>query len=103
MNPTSIRGVVGLILGLTQWVSDPALLWLWCRLVATGLIQSPVWELPYVMSAALKRKEKKKKTRPYGPPAQRGGQKQSQDRGKPERFEGSFIWKESSQQHRTAL
>ena len=41
---------VGCRLGL-----DPVLLWLWCRLAATALIQLLAWELPYAMGAALKR------------------------------------------------
>ena len=45
--------------------SDPALLWLWCRLsaVALILIQPLAWEPPYTVGAALKkiRKGKKKK------------------------------------------
>ena len=43
---------------------DLALLWLWCRLVATALIQALAWEPPYAMRAAqemAKRQEKKKK------------------------------------------
>ena len=41
--------------------SGPALLWLWCRLVATALIRSLAWEPPYVAGVALKRQKKKKK------------------------------------------
>ena len=42
--------------------SDPALLWLWCKPVATALIGPLAWKPPYAMGAALKRpKEKKKK------------------------------------------
>ena len=36
--------------------SDPAWLWLWCRLAAAALIQPLAWERPYVMGAALKKK-----------------------------------------------
>ena len=44
--------------------SDPVLLWLWCRLVATTLIRPLAWELPYASSAALKTpKNKNKKTK----------------------------------------
>ena len=43
--------------------SDATLLWLWCRRAATALIRPLAWELPYVMSAALKSKKKKKKKR----------------------------------------
>ena len=44
--------------------SDPALLWLWCRLAAIALIRPLAWELQYAVGAALemaKRQEKKKK------------------------------------------
>ena len=34
--------------------SDPAWLWLWCRLAAAALIQPVAWEPPYVMGEALK-------------------------------------------------
>ena len=40
--------------------SDPELLWLWCRLASGAPIQPLVWELPYAMGAALKRKKEKK-------------------------------------------
>ena len=35
--------------------SDPELLWLWCRLVATAPIQPLAWEPPYATGAALKK------------------------------------------------
>ena len=41
--------------------SDPALLWLWCRLAAVAPIQPLAWEHLYAMGAALKTKRKKKK------------------------------------------
>ena len=84
-NPTSIREDVGLILSPAQWMaesgvavscgvghrpgSDPALLWLRRRPVATALIRSLAWEPPYAMGAALKiqkpkaKSQKKKKKR----------------------------------------
>ena len=38
--------------------SDPALLWLWiCRLAVAALIRSLAWELPYAVSAAIKKKK----------------------------------------------
>ena len=61
-NPTRNQDV-----GLTQWVKDPVLLWLWCRLAAAAPIRLLAWELPCATGAALnkgkkekKRKEKKK-------------------------------------------
>ena len=38
---------------------DPTLLWLWCRLAATALIQCLSWELPYTSGVALKKSKKK--------------------------------------------
>ena len=38
--------------------SDPTLLWLWHRLAAVAPMGPLAWELPYVTSAALKRKKK---------------------------------------------
>ena len=41
--------------------SDPALLWLWCRLAAVAPIRPLTWELPCAMGSALKRKNKNKR------------------------------------------
>ena len=44
--------------------SDPALLWLWCKLAATAPIRPLAWEPPYAGGAVLekaKRQKKKKK------------------------------------------
>ena len=35
--------------------SDPALLWLWCRLVAAAPIRPLAWELPCASDMALKK------------------------------------------------
>ena len=60
MNPTRNHEVVGLTPGLTQWVKDPALLWLglWCRSTATALIRPLAWESPHAAGATLKSKKR---------------------------------------------
>ena len=41
--------------------SDPELLWLWCRPVATAPTGPLAWEPPYAASVALEKTKKKKK------------------------------------------
>ena len=43
--------------------SDPALLWLWCRPVATALIRPLAWEPPYAAEAAQENGKKTNKTK----------------------------------------
>ena len=40
--------------------SDPELLWLWCRPVATALIRPLAWETPYAAGAALEKAKSQK-------------------------------------------
>ena len=62
--------------------SDPALLWLWCRLVATAPIRHLAWEPPYAMGAALeKAKRQKKKKKRAGTTAVTVGQEPRNGRG----------------------
>ena len=74
-NPTRNHGVAGSVPALAQWVnenavsccvgcrrgSDPALLWLWRRQVATAPIGPLAWEFPYAAEVALEKAKRQKK------------------------------------------
>jgi len=62
--PCSVLSAVSCGVGCRR-SSDPAWLWLWCRLVATAPIGPLAWEPPYASGAAqeIAKKTKKKKKR----------------------------------------
>ena len=66
-NSTRNHEVLGSILGLTQWVTGLAFLWLWHRPAAVSPIRPLAWEPPYATYLALKRKKKKKRKKSKHP------------------------------------
>ena len=60
---TCIQEGAGSIPGLSQWVRDAVLLWLWCRPAAAAPSGSLAWELPCAEGVALKSKKQKTKNK----------------------------------------
>ena len=61
-NLTSNHEVSGLIPGLTQWVKDLVLLWLWHRSAATAPIRLLAWEPPCAVAQPWKDERQEKET-----------------------------------------
>ena len=64
MNLASILEHTGSIPGLTQWVGDLALLWLWCRSEAAAWFQPLAWERPYALKSKNQKPNKHTKNCP---------------------------------------
>ena len=61
--------------------SDPTLMWLWPRPVATARIQPLVWELPYATGVALKKQKQASKKLPKYHSDRPSSQKYEQNSG----------------------
>ena len=62
MNPTGNDEVVDSIRGLTEWVKDLVLLWLWCRPAAGGgvgrmVLNGSIVDLKYLISLRVQQSE----------------------------------------------
>ena len=58
-NPTRNHEIEASIPGLTRWVMDLALLWLWHRQSAIAPNGPLAWEPPYAVGAALEKQANK--------------------------------------------